>query len=238
LPGPRRGDDERRELRRDELRKLHLLAVLGGLRLALHAFGALHRDLVARLRLVVVALDQQPCGPVLVAARAREDPRTVQLLALEAEVQPALAQRIERIGVLGRPDPLVPQQHLAGPVLLLRDHAFELAVVERMILGLHREALVGRIEAWSLRHGPALQDALELEPKVVVQARRGVALDEIAQLLRVALELSSPRLRRDAEIAHLAIAFEALGHGRRSAKHAPAPGNCYCARASLTAFSL
>ena len=108
----------------------------------------------------------------------------MQLFAVEAKVQAAFLERSDGIFVLRRPRALVPQQHLAGAILLLGDDALELAVLERMILRLHRQALVRGIEARSFRHRPALQHAFELEPKVVVQARRIVALDVIAQLLR------------------------------------------------------
>jgi len=127
-------------------------------------------------------------------------------------VQPPLAQRLERIAILRRPGAFVPQQHLARAVLLFGNDAFELAVVERMILGLHGEALVGRIEAGSLRYRPALQHAFELEAKVVVQPCRRVALDVIAQRLFFGRKLPSPRLGGEAEVAHLAIAPEPVGH--------------------------
>src|SRR5207247_7009893 len=56
--------------------------------------------------------------------------------------------------------------------------ALEGAVLERMILDVHGEALVGGIEAGTLGHRPALEDAFELEPEVVVQPARRVLLDD------------------------------------------------------------
>jgi hypothetical protein len=67
-----------------------------------------------------------------------------------------------------------------------------------MVLGHHREALVGRIEAGSLGHGPALEHALHLETEVVVEARGGVLLD--AERPSLALSLLALRLRRDREV--------------------------------------
>ena len=46
---------------------------------------------------------------------------------------------------------------------------FELAVVERVILDVHRQALGLRIERRPLRHRPRQQHAVVLEPEVVVQ---------------------------------------------------------------------
>ena len=61
------------------------------------------------------------------------------------------------------------------------DDAFEAAVLERMVLDLHREPLVRRIEARPLGHRPALQHAVELQPEVVVQMAGGVLLDDERQ---------------------------------------------------------
>ena len=64
----------------------------------------------------------------------------------------------------------VPEQHRAAAVLALGDHALEAAVLDRVVLDLHGEALLGRVEARPLGHGPALEHAVELEAEVVVQA--------------------------------------------------------------------
>src|SRR5438874_4912272 len=105
----------------------------------------------------------------------------MQLFAVEAKMQAPFAQGGAGIRILGPPHTLVPEEHLAGAILLFWDHALELAIFERMVLGLHGEALGSGIEAWALGHRPALQDALELEAEVVMQPRRGVALDVIAK---------------------------------------------------------
>ena len=54
------------------------------------------------------------------------------------------------------PGALVPQHHRAAAVLALGDRALELAVVERMVLDVHGEALVGRIGRGPLGDRPAL----------------------------------------------------------------------------------
>ncbi len=85
------------------------------------------------------------------------------------------------------PGAAVPQQHGAAAVLALGDDALELAVLERVILDVHRQPLVGRVEAGPLRHRPALQHAVQLEPEVVVQAARRVLLDHERERSRAAL---------------------------------------------------
>ena len=97
----------------------------------------------------------------------------------ERELELALA-RAPRAGRLGLPRAAVPEHDGAAAVLALGDDAFEAAVLERVVLDLHREALVRRVEARPLGHGPALQDAVELQAEVVVQAAGGVLLDDEA----------------------------------------------------------
>ena len=60
-----------------------------------------------------------------------------------------------------------------------------------MILDLDREALVVRIERRPARHRPGLEDAVELEPQIVMQPRGGVLLDHEAPLFR-GRHLASP----------------------------------------------
>src|SRR5260221_10744906 len=118
------------------------------------------------------------------------------------------------------------------------NHFFEVAVVERVVLRLHCKPLIRGIKAGSFRHRPALQHALELEAKVVMQSRGGVALDVVAQLPAFRCALSTAGFRRDVEIAHLAIALETVWHSSRIAKCSPARGNCYRLGARLTCSSV
>ena len=128
----------------------------------------------------VAMLDQQPVGAlaaVAVALHAHEHPAALQLLAGEHELELALAQlRLGRRSAPSRqPVAAIPQLHGAAAVLALWNRAFEVAVVERMVLDLHREPLVVRIERRPARDGPRLEDAVELQAQVVVQARRARA---------------------------------------------------------------
>jgi hypothetical protein len=95
---------------------------------------------------------------------------------VEQELELALAQPLARVADR-LPCPAVPEQHGAAAVLALGDHALEAAILDGMVLGLHGEALVRRVEARPLRHRPAEEDAVELEAEVVVEPPRGVLLD-------------------------------------------------------------
>ena len=69
--------------------------------------------------------------------------------------------------------------------------AFEIAVIERMVFDLDREPLVTRIERRTFGDRPGFEDAVELEPQIVMQPRRVVLLDHKAKMLG-GRELTSP----------------------------------------------
>jgi hypothetical protein len=74
------------------------------------------------------------------------------------------------------------------------------------------KALLARNQAWSLGHRPALEDAVELEAEIVVQARGVVLLDaegEAVPFGRLALGLGGLP-----EIALGVVFGEQLGHSR------------------------
>src|SRR5690348_17329841 len=93
---------------------------------------------------------------------------------------------------VGNPPPLIPQHDGAAAIFPFGDGPFEPAVVERMVLGAHRQPVLAGVEARSLGYGPALEDAVELEPEIPVQPRGLVLLDDEAVAL--ALELTAPGL--------------------------------------------
>jgi len=164
-------------------------------------------------RLVVALLDQQPrlLALAVAAVHAHERPAAVQLLAVQPELELAGAKPLARVADR-LPCAVVPDDHLAGAVLSLRDRPFEARVVDRMVLDLHGHALVVRVEAGSLRYRPALQRAVELEAKVVVQASRRVLLDDERE--RAARRLATGRLARDVEVALLEIRTQGALHRR------------------------
>ena len=121
----------------------------------------------------------------IAAAGPHEHPRSLQLVAVQRELQVALLQRRVDVVDFGRPRAAVPEHHDAGAVAFGND-ALELAVLERMILDVHRQPLGLRIERRPLRHRPRQQHAVVLEPEVVVQVAGEMLLDAEEPLARLA----------------------------------------------------
>ena len=158
------------------------VGVVGGEDVREVGFGRLHRQRRElrdrhRARPFVLVLDQQPAGfrSAAEASRADQRPRALQLVAVEGELQITLAQGGVHVRHLRCPGAAVPQHHDAGAVSL-RDHALEGPVGEGVILGLHRQPLVGRVDGWPLGNGPRQQHAVPFEAQVVVQVRGEVLL--------------------------------------------------------------
>jgi hypothetical protein len=105
-------------------------------------------------------------------ARARASTRPAAL-PVEADGQTAVALLLEELVRAG-----VPDLDRARAVLALGDLALEAGVVERMVLDVHGEVPLARLERHALRHRPGEEDAVALEPEVVVEAARIMALDD------------------------------------------------------------
>ena len=105
----------------------------------------------------------------------------------------------------------VPDLDRAGSVLALWDLALEGGVLERVVLDVHREVLLPRLEGNAFRHGPAGESAVALEPEVVVEPPRVVPLHDEDRLLTALL--ATERLRRLLRIALLLVLGQ-LGHLR------------------------
>ena len=103
-------------------------------------------------------------------------PGAAQLVATQLEAQLAARERLVRVFERD-PDAAVPHDRLAGAVVALGDHAFEVGVLDGMVLDLHGEPLLAGIERRTFRHRPRAQHAAVLEPQVVVEAARRVLLD-------------------------------------------------------------
>ncbi len=99
-------------------------------------------------RPAVVVLDQEPVVALLALAalHAHQHPRALQPLAVQGELQVALAPAWRSRVALGLPVAAIPQHHRAAAVLALGDRPFEVAVVQRVVLDLHGEALVGGVQ--------------------------------------------------------------------------------------------
>ena len=103
---------------------------------------------------------------------------------MQGEFQVALLEAA--LGIVGLPGAAIPELHGAAAILAVGNSAFEIAVIERVILDLDRQPLVVRIDRGTARHRPGLEDAVELEPEIVMQPRRVVLLDHESPLLSTA----------------------------------------------------
>jgi hypothetical protein len=132
----------------------------------------------ATARVAVPLLDQQPLLARRPALRLHPDerPAAAQLVAEQVEEDLALPQRLLWIAD-DRPPAPVPDDRLARPVVAVRDHALEVGVLDRVVLGLDRQALVGRVGGGALRDRPRLEDASPLQPEVVVEPSRRMFLN-------------------------------------------------------------
>src|SRR6266851_2809043 len=130
----------------------------------------------------IVFLDQEPSlvaalATVLTAVGLHQRPAAFELLAVELEFEMALG--VAHDGVAFRdPRSPVPQQYRPAAVLLRGDDAFEGSVLDRVVLDVHRQTLVGWVEAGTFGYRPAQQYAVELETEIVVEMAGGVLLDD------------------------------------------------------------
>ena len=126
--------------------------------------------------------DQQPVFSAVAgaAAHANERPTALQFLAVEAEFEFALLQSFFGVD-FWFPGALVPDHDRAAAVLALRDHAFEVGVIDRVVFDLHGERFHRRVETGAFRNGPAFERAVVFEAEVVMEAAGGVLLDDVTQ---------------------------------------------------------
>ena len=130
---------------------------------------------------------------------------------MEDELQIALGEAFA--GVADRlPRPLVPQHHRAAAVIALGDGALEVAIVERVVLDMDREALLLGIEARPIGHRPRHQHAVALEAEIEMHPRRVVFLDQVAVTGLRSVGNAAAGLGGAGKIAFGAIGCEAVGH--------------------------
>ena len=125
----------------------------------------------------ILVFDQQPRSLVFAALAGRsagsdldQHEATAQLFAVQRELQLATLQLLRnRQATFPFERAAVPHHHRTSAVLSLGYHPFKPAVIKRMVLSLHGEALIRGIERRTFRHGPRLQRAVNLEAEIVVQ---------------------------------------------------------------------
>ena len=156
----------------------------------------------------VVALDEQPVLVLVarLAPHADQMPAALQLLAHELEFEMAFGEALVRIADR-RPGAAVPDEDRAAAILALRDRPLERTIFERMVLDRDRKPLLAGDEARAAGHGPAFQDAVQFEAKVVMKASGVVLLDDETMCV-AGRRRGRPRLRGGFEIALGAILLE------------------------------
>ncbi len=222
----RRGGEHR--LAHQVLQRTRARALLGGahaprparrLPAAHHGLGPLGDHVVRGVRVRVLRLEHEPlrlaaaAGAVVaaLAPRLHEVPVADELLAVEAHVKmPLLQHRVLLPGWNRFVGPAIPDEDVPRTVFSVRNSAFEGIVFHGVILGLHREALDGRVVAGPLGYRPAGHRPVDFEPDVVVHPPsvvlldhenelcprpRGRFLSRLCRLLR-----RSPRLGRNLEM--------------------------------------
>src|ERR1043165_1385546 len=71
----------------------------------------------------------------------------------------------------------IPHHHRATAILASRDDAFEVEIIDWMILSRHGESALILLERWTFRNGPRLKHVVHLETKVVMQMTRSMFLN-------------------------------------------------------------
>ncbi len=97
---------------------------------------------------------------------------------MQIDVDFALADRLGRIArrIDDLVDAAIPHDDRARAVVAGRNHALEVAVLERMVFDGDCKMLVGGIHRGAFRNRPRAQDAFHLESEIVVEAARRVLL--------------------------------------------------------------
>ncbi len=172
----------------------------------------------------VAVFDEKPvwfAGPRVVGMHAHEGPAAMHLLTLEVELEVAFGESAIDVGIILYRFPLaeIPEHHGSPAVLALGDCAFEVAVFDGVVFYLDGEALVGGEIARSFGDGPAFQHAIPRKPKIIVEARGGMFLNDEGQRAALCSSLDralvSAGLGGDVEVPHLPVTsqliFQRLG---------------------------
>ncbi|MNP00840.1 hypothetical protein D3C76_926370 [compost metagenome] len=94
------------------------------------------------------------------------------------------------------------------------DMAFEVGVVQRVVLHVHGQAAHLGVQRRPFGDGPAFQRAIELQAEVVVQVAGIVLLDaELQRVGPLATAALAAGLGRGIEVALARIFLQGLGHG-------------------------
>ena len=126
----------------------------------------------------ILVLDHQPFVAFFALFQFHQNKAAPQFFPVQAELDFSLFQLLQRAEVaLQVKSPTVPYHHCSRAIIAFRNFPFEIAVVQRMILGHDRQPLVRVALRRSLGHGPRLQRPIDGQPEIVVQPRGPVLLN-------------------------------------------------------------
>ncbi|GAA5174627.1 hypothetical protein GCM10023342_16040 [Modicisalibacter zincidurans] len=129
----------------------------------------------------VMALDHQPVlvALLLASGHSGQRPGAAQLFAVEGEVDAV------PVALSGRlPAAAIPQHDRAAAVGFLRDDAFEVAVIQGVVLDLDGQALFAGSETGALGQRPTLEHAVLFEAQVEMVVAGGVLVHHVALAAR------------------------------------------------------
>jgi hypothetical protein len=161
--------------------------------------------------IVVTLLEQHPLLTSSGRAPSHQREPAPELFAAHCEMDVATLDLDQRV-VAARQAPRapVPHDHVAAAVLT-GDDAFEVEVVEWVVLDVHRQAAHARVERRAFRHRPADQHSAGFEPQVIVQVAGPVSLHD--EPPPVALRrCRTLRLGGDREVALRPITLQPISH--------------------------
>ena len=152
----------------------------------------------------VLMFDQQPLVALFAALQLDQHEAAAQLLPVQAEFNLAALQLLHRIERrclrlvrvrFQHKRSAVPHHHTSRAVVAFGDFPLEAAILQRMILRLHRQAFIRMAQRRPLRHRPRFQRTVNRQPEVVVQPRRGVLLHHKGISIFVRRARFQPQLR-------------------------------------------
>jgi len=180
------------------------------------------RVALARHGVIILLLDQQPVvallsaflGLAAIGLEPDQRPAAFQPLAVQRHLDRALGEiGLKGVGMLRRPGAHVPQLDRARAVVAGGNGSFERPIVHGMILDLDRQPFHRGVARGRLGHRPGLEHAVVFDAEIVVQPRRRVALDQIAERLRsLAPGLCALGFGRLAEASFCLVGLELAAH--------------------------
>jgi len=156
---------------------------------------------------VLIPLFEQQPGVASQPWLSDERELSTQFFAEEQKTELSPVQLLPRLllhGISGSPHegpvaPPIPDDDLPGSIRALCDHPLEAAIFQGMVFHHQRQPFDFGVERRTLGHRPALQDAIEFQPEIVVQAGSLMLLhDENERVLHTLSTLTCLHCRQQA----------------------------------------